>query len=126
MTNGELKGYVDCMVDAMLSKSSDEDQFLSAEDQLDLMWGIVRRFTKKENSVYLAIKDYDAMLSPFGEELVERTIPEWAWKSIQTRAQQILDYIKDTNYKIAPVVKAHLEKIVGGEIPYGFTFANKE
>lgn len=126
MTPEKLKGYVDTMVDAMLSRASDEDYIVSEEDQIDIMWGVIRRLSKKENSVYLALKDYDAMLSPLAREIADLTIPQWAWEKIVARAQQILDYSKDTDYKIAPIVRNHLESIILGKVPYGYTVIPEE
>ena len=120
MTRKELDVCVDAMRGAMLTEMAKMGKNRSFEDEGEIMWAYIRRATRKEDSPYLKILDFSAMLSPLGEEICELTMPEWAWENIKNRAQQIMDYTKEKDYNLAPMVKTHLEKILNDEIPYGY------
>ena len=126
MTKQELDVCVDAMKAAMLTEMAKMGKNRSFEDEGEIMWHLIRRFTNKEDSPYLKILDFSAMLSPLGDEISELTIPSWAWLNVKFRAQQIMDYTKEKDYKLAPMVKAHLEKILNDEIPYGYRVLNED
>ena len=86
----------------------------------EVMWALVRALTNKENSPYLRILDFGEMLSPFSEEF-DKTIPPEIMENIRDLASLIVEEAKEKDVTITPMVRRHLDKILAGWVPYGYT-----
>jgi len=91
----------------------------------EIMWGVVRKLTNKENSPYLRILDFGEMLSPFSEEF-DKTIPPEIMENIRDLASLIVEEAKEKDVTITPMVRRHLDKILAGWVPYGYTIYEEE
>jgi len=91
----------------------------------EVMWALVRALTNKENSPYLRILDFGEMLSPFSEEF-DKTIPPEIMENIRDLASLIVEEAKEKDVTITPMVRRHLDKILAGWIPYGYTVYEEE
>ena len=83
-----------------------------------VMWEFVRAWSFSSNRTSLRIIDYDNMLYPQYEHKFEKTIPESTFKLIQKAAKESLE--KD---ELHPKVRAHMESIVNGVVPFGYTIS---
>ena len=86
----------------------------------EVMWSVVRALTNKESSPYLRIIDFGEMLSPFSEEF-DKTIPPEIMENIRDLASLIVEEAKEKDVTITPMVRRHLDKILAGWVPYGYT-----
>lgn len=86
----------------------------------EVMWALVRALTNKESSPYLRIIDFGEMLSPFSEEF-DKTIPPEIMENIRDLAGLIVEEAKEKDVTITPMVRRHLDKILAGWVPYGYT-----
>lgn len=78
-------------------------------------WECVREFMSIEPPS--RILDFNNLLYPQYADKFEKTISADAWKDLQAKAKKNLD---DKDEHVSPRVIAHWEKIVAGEIPFGF------
>lgn len=100
-----------------LAKQGEPYTFTNAGE---IMWGVIRMLTNKQDSPYLRIIDFGEMLSPFSEEF-DKTIPPEIMENIRELADLIIKEAKEKDVTITPMVKKHLDKISAGWVPYGYT-----
>lgn len=87
-----------------------------------IIWGVVRQWSYRHNKCGLKIIDYDKFLYPQYQHYFEKTITPDTWESIQQQARVMLS---DKNSMMHHDVKKHLESIVEGVIPFGYTISNE-
>lgn len=85
-----------------------------------VMWDFICDWNYSSNKCGLKIVDYDDMLYPQCGYKFEKTIRADVWRDIQEEAKKRL---ADSDYA-HPNVKAHWERIVAGEIPFGYTVSD--
>lgn len=81
-----------------------------------VMWDFIRQWAYPTNMSGLKIINYDDMLYPQYESKFDKVIDRDVWNSLQAVAKQILEKEKD----LYPEVKAHMESIVSGVVPFGY------
>lgn len=84
-----------------------------------VMWDFIRDWMYRNNQTGLKIIDYDNMLYPQYDYKFEKTIAPSTWESIQEAAKKELE--TDRGYSLHPKVREHMESIVAGNIPFGYT-----
>lgn len=126
MIQEEVSRYVDCMLDALYAKRAEDGKHRSFEEEGEIMWGLIRSMTKKEDSIYLRLIDYTGFLDPLCEEFTNPTIPKWAMDDIKVSAKAILVYAEENQHVLTPLVKNHLESIVAGKVPFGYTIEEED
>lgn len=87
-----------------------------------LMWEFIRHWNHTNNKCGMKLIDYDNMLYPQYEKHFQKIISPKQWEGLQNEAKRNLE-----NSSIAhPEVKAHWQRIVDGEIPFGYTINSYE
>lgn len=82
-----------------------------------VMWEMIRHWMYDGQQKYLRLVDYDDLLYPQYEEKFRSITPE-TWKWLQKEAEKKL---AEPNEFVHPNVRSHWQRIVNGEIPFGFT-----
>jgi hypothetical protein len=85
-----------------------------------VMWELVPLLTMKKPPMRLI--SYNDMLYPQYEDKFQKTIDPSTWEHLQTEAHKILS--KDQPVPIAETVQTHLQTIVDGQVPFGYTVRN--
>lgn len=86
-----------------------------------VMWDFIRDWNYSGNKCGMKLVDYDNMLYPQYDYKFEKTISSDTWNAIRDEAKQRL---VETEYA-HPNVKAHWEKIIAGNIPFGYTVSDE-
>lgn len=81
-----------------------------------VMWEFIRQWMYVGEHKPLRLVDYSNMLYPQYADKFERTISQDTWKWLQERAKEQL-----TNDAMSPRVREHMERIVNGVVPFGYT-----
>ena len=81
-----------------------------------IMWDFIRQWMYPNNTCGLKLVDYDNMLFPQYSDHFEKTISPEAWNKVQARAKELLAETADAH----PVVRAHWQSIVDGQVPFGY------
>lgn len=87
-----------------------------------IMWEFIRHWNYSYNKCGLRLVDYDDMLYPQYYDRFQKTISKSVWESLQAEARQHLA----NNGGAVTAVTAHWKSIVDGEVPFGYTVAEKE
>ena len=80
------------------------------------MWDFIRQWMYPNNMCGLKLVNYDNMLYPQDSDHFEKTISSDVWNKIQAQAKELL--AETTNAH--PVVRAHWQSIVDGQVPFGY------
>lgn len=99
---------------------------LFANIEKDLFWSLFSSIGRYDRASYIRITDYDYLLNPFSEKLFEKSIPPTVWVALQLQAKQALKHAEENNVTIARSVKEHIESIIDGKLPFGFTLDEEE
>lgn len=81
-----------------------------------VMWMVIRHWGRFEKQP-MKLTDFSDFLYPQAKERLEPTMPPETWAWIQEAAKTLLEESKDAH----PEVIAHWERIVAGEVPFGFS-----
>lgn len=81
-----------------------------------VMWGFIRQWYKNQNKTGMRLVDYDNMLYPQYEKNFDKIIDPEHWEALQKEAKTQLE----TETNAHPAVIEHWQKIVNGEIPFGY------
>lgn len=83
-----------------------------------VMWLVIRSWGPYKDQP-LKLTDYGDLLYPQSADRFANTLtPEvWAWAWVQEAAKAMLEESKEPH----PEVKAHWERIIAGEVPFGYT-----
>ena len=84
-----------------------------------VMWDFIFGWIKTHNQTSLKLVDYDDMLYPQYGYKFEKTISPDVWESIKEAAKKRLN--EDPGYEVHPIVRAHWQSIVDGNVPFGYT-----
>ena len=71
---------------------------------------------------YSAILNYDDMLDPSKRSSFEKTMPEHVFTDLQEKAHALLA----SGEKLHPAQQKHLENIVKGRVPFGYTIVEED
>lgn len=86
-----------------------------------VMWDFIKQWMFSDNKCGLRIIDYDDMLYPqYNNKFCKKTIPSYAWKSLQKRANEFLEETNNGEVAADEVIK-HWQSIVDGKVPFGYT-----
>lgn len=83
-----------------------------------VMWQFVSKWLQEDGPLRLV--KYDDMLYPQYEPKFEKTISQNVADHLRKRARELL-----ADFSGHPDVRAHLEKVAEGEIPFGYTVAGE-
>lgn len=84
-----------------------------------VMWDFIRQWEYRNNKTTLRIIDYDKMLYPqYKGYFEDRTISQSTWEALQNQAKRLLE--EESNHAHERVIE-HLENIVNGVVPFGYT-----
>lgn len=86
-----------------------------------IAWEMVRQFMHV-GECGLSLRDWENMLYPQYEDRFEKTISRKMFEGLQKKAQERLNGIDEQN-PMHPEVKAHMESIVKGVVPFGYTIS---
>lgn len=87
-----------------------------------IMWEFIRRWMRKED-IAMRLIMYDEMLYPQYEHRFSKKIPGNIWGWLQEEAKKKLSEAEGNDWH--PRVIAHLESIVNGIIPFGYSIEEK-
>lgn len=91
-------------------------------------WEMVKKFMRV-GDCGLSIIDWREMLYPQYKERFEKTISSDIFKRLQEKAKEIItkaDSGEDMNEcSLHPEVRKHMESIVNGEVPFGYTIKDE-
>lgn len=90
-----------------------------------VMWEFIRNWIDSGEYKPRRMVDYSNMLYPQYEHAFQKTISSDTWEHLQKMAKEKLDTNND-GYDMHPDVKAHMESIVAGTIPFGYTVDDDE
>jgi len=80
-----------------------------------VMWKFIEHWLPCNGPMRLV--RYEEMLYPQYAEKFEKTISEATWKWLQKEAKKLLE----SGGNMHPDVKTHMESIVNGKVPFGYT-----
>ena len=83
-----------------------------------IMWEFILEWNHKNNKTGMKLLDYDNMLYPQYEYLYEKEISKNVFEALQKEAKNVLE--NDNKY-LHPEVKKHMESIVNGIVPFGYS-----
>ena len=112
-----------CAIGALHSALKESGLVLSEEGIEDVLFIFLRHWWNLQSSPYLRFTDFEAMLIPGSDADFDKTIPEFAWKNVQSQAKAIMDNLHNpmlSDLKISVMYEQWLQKIIDGEIPYGY------
>ena len=115
-----LEKITDAVLSCIKRELETQGEPYTSSNRGEVMWSVVRALTNKESSPYLRIIDFGEMLSPFSEEF-DKTIPPEIMENIRDLASLIVKEAKEKDVTITPMVRRHLDKIIAGWVPYGYT-----
>jgi len=121
----DLEKITSNVISCIKRELEEEGEYYTSANRGEVMWSVVRALTNKENSPYLRILDFGEMLSPFSEEF-DKTIPPEIMENIRDLASLIVEEAKEKDVTITPMVRRHLDKILAGWVPYGYTVYEEE
>jgi len=79
-----------------------------------VMWEFIKHWSHYNGPMRLV--NYEDMLYPQYAYRFEKTISEATWKWLQNKAKKKLE----SSVKLHPEVKAHMESIMNGKVPFGY------
>lgn len=86
-----------------------------------VMWLFIRNYLYEDNKCGLKMVDFDDMLYPQHKEHFEKVITKDVWENLQKEATHELEEYGNGMW---PERKKHLQKIVDGVAPFGYSVKN--
>ena len=87
-----------------------------------IMWDLITGWDDGLDGKPLRLVNYEHMLFPQYQSEFDRTISKGTWEFLQSEARKKLDSGEDASI-MHQSVKEHLQSIVDGVVPFGFTVA---
>lgn len=84
-----------------------------------VMWELIKQLHLGRNKVGMMLLSYDDMLFP-QYEYKFKTLPKWAWESLQKEAKRLLEENKNSSFPAHKDVVEHWKNIADGIIPFGY------
>lgn len=88
-----------------------------------VMWQFVRNYLCEYNRCGLKLVDFDDMLYPQYKKRFEKVITKDVWENLQKEAKLRLAECGDN---MSREVRFHLQSIVHGVVPFGYTVENDD
>lgn len=82
-----------------------------------IMWDFIKKWSFSTNKTGLKLIDYDKMLYPQYEKKFDKKISSSTWNMLKSEAKKRLE---DSPFELATRVRAHLQSIVDGVVPFGY------
>ena len=103
-----------CMLATMSACDKEPQGGITGFQASCIMWELIPKMTLMDMSAGATILTYSDMLYPQYKEKFDKTISRSCFKRLQRLAKK---HLKDIKH---PIVKAHMQSIVNGVIPFGY------
>ena len=104
---------------ATMYAANDTEYSITGFQASQVMWEVIKHMIFTTNQIGLRIIDYDKMLYPQYESFfTDRKITKEQFEMLQKVAKEKLELDRDGMH---PKVVKHLESIVDGKVPFGYT-----
>lgn len=108
-----------CALAAVWAANKHEQRGITGFQAGFVMWDFIKEWMYKSNKAGLRLINYDDMLYPQYEDMIDKVISSKVFESIQKAVQDSLDEVKQGGQAHPAVIK-HWESIVAGNVPFGY------
>lgn len=112
------KAIAACGAGAMHAAIKTTHDYISGFQATSINWEVLKAWGGLKTHTCAKIINFDDMVFPHNQHRFAKTISKETWDSVQDYAKAILS--DADNFGFHPKVKAHLESIVAGNIPFGY------
>lgn len=112
------KAIAACGAAAMYAANHTEQGGITGFQASCINWEILKAWGEFKTHTGARLINFDNMIYPQYEHKFDKIISKETWEAIQKYAKENL--LEEKGYDLHPEVKAHMESIVAGNIPFGY------
>jgi hypothetical protein len=117
------KAIAACGAAAMYAANNTEQGGITGFQAGCINWEVLKAWGEFQTHTGARLINFDNMIYPQYEEKFDKIISKETWESIQKYAKENL--LEEREYGLHPEVKAHMESIVAGNVPFGYKIKEK-
>ena len=112
------KAIATCGAAAMYAANKTEQGGITGFQASCITWEVLKAWGAFETHTGARLINFDNMIYPQYEYIFDKTIDKKTWYLIQEYAKKRL--ADEESFSLHPKVKAHMESIVEGNVPFGY------